>query len=209
MLPGPPQILTCPFCGGHKEVMSLISGNTFQLTLWSDARVDNPMLPRVSQIQKCPHCGKYYFFNDSKPEYAEDGYSGELGNLNFDELCEAKHQLDVPGLDKGRLVTLDMMLVWAYNDLSRYFGQTSTQGQTDIYNSIVDELLSPRLVDMIDPLFHVELLRENGRFDEAVEELQSIPSGEHDWIVDAMKSHIADEDTKPFMLICHGNKLEL
>ena len=102
-----------------------------------------------------------------------------------------------------------MMLVWAYNDLTRYVGQTPTQEQTDIYNSVVDELLSPPLVNMIDPLFHVELLREAGRFDEAVEALQSIPSGEHDWITDAMKSHIADEDTKPFMLICHGNKLEL
>lgn len=60
MLPGNPRILICPFCGTEKQIMSLISGNTFGAELWSDNKQIAPMLPEISYIQKCPHCGKYY-----------------------------------------------------------------------------------------------------------------------------------------------------
>ena len=59
MIPGPANILCCPFCGGEKEVMSLYSGNTIGGTVWSDTRREYPMLPEVSPIQQCPHCKKY------------------------------------------------------------------------------------------------------------------------------------------------------
>ena len=36
MTPGKPQILTCPFCGAKKEIMTLASGNTFGAEFWSD-----------------------------------------------------------------------------------------------------------------------------------------------------------------------------
>ena len=52
MIPGPANILSCPFCGSEKEVMSLVSGNTFGGTVWSDTRREYPMLPEVSPLQE-------------------------------------------------------------------------------------------------------------------------------------------------------------
>ena len=36
MIPGPPLLLECPKCGEEKRMMSIISGNTFGATQWSD-----------------------------------------------------------------------------------------------------------------------------------------------------------------------------
>ena len=49
---GPARILTCPHCGAKKEVLSLLSGNTFGQQVWSDNKTIAPMLPRVSFVQK-------------------------------------------------------------------------------------------------------------------------------------------------------------
>ena len=64
---GPACRLTCPHCGGHKYIESIMSGNTFRGTMWSDGKKDYPMLPSPSPIQRCPKCGKYYFYEDGEP----------------------------------------------------------------------------------------------------------------------------------------------
>ena len=50
MMPGNPRILICPFCGTEKQIMSLISGNTFGAELWSDNKQIAPMLPEISYV---------------------------------------------------------------------------------------------------------------------------------------------------------------
>ena len=60
MLPANAKILICPFCGGEKPVLQLLSGNIFGGTQWSDLKAEYPMLPRPSAVQKCPHCGKEF-----------------------------------------------------------------------------------------------------------------------------------------------------
>ena len=59
---GPSRILTCPHCGTKKEVISLLSGNTVGGVVWSDQYVEYPFYKVASDIQKCPHCHKYYEF---------------------------------------------------------------------------------------------------------------------------------------------------
>ncbi len=83
MLPGNSRILTCPYCGKEKEVLSLISGNTFLAKNWSDGKTEAPMLPKVSSIQKCPHCGKYYLTYKQEVKMSKDSYSSELGTPDF------------------------------------------------------------------------------------------------------------------------------
>lgn len=74
MQPGKPQILTCPYCGKEKEIMSLMSGNTCGSMLWSDNKQIAPMMPEISYVQKCPHCGKYYIRNRQAIRYATEGF---------------------------------------------------------------------------------------------------------------------------------------
>ena len=116
-MPGNPRILVCPFCGKEKEIMSLISGNTFGAELWSDNKQIAPMLPEISYIQKCPHCGKYYIIGRQEVKYAKDGYSFEKGLLTFPEMKEAFAQLSEEGfIDEKEEINVRMMLHHAYND---------------------------------------------------------------------------------------------
>lgn len=66
MIPGPPLRKECPYCQTVKELMSLVSGNTFSAEHWSDTKSIYPMLPTNSDVQKCPGCGKYYFLADAE-----------------------------------------------------------------------------------------------------------------------------------------------
>jgi phage FluMu protein Com len=66
MIPGPALRKECPYCKEVKELMSHRSGNTFRGTHWSDTKKEYPMLPKNSDVQKCPGCGKYYFLADAK-----------------------------------------------------------------------------------------------------------------------------------------------
>ena len=114
---GYPLILTCPFCGKEKKIMSLVSGNTFDSELWSDNKQIAPMQPEISYVQKCPHCGKYYIIRRQIVKSAKEGYSFEQGLLTFPEMKEAFAQLSEEGfIDKKEEGNVRMMLHHAYND---------------------------------------------------------------------------------------------
>lgn len=117
MKPGKPQILTCPFCGTEKEIMSLASGNTFGSELWSDNKQIAPRLPEISYIQKCPCCGKYYIKGRQAVRFSDRNYCLETGVLTFHELKEAFEQLSEEGfIDAIEESRVRLMLHHAYND---------------------------------------------------------------------------------------------
>lgn len=213
MIPGPANILSCPFCGGTKEVMSLVSGNTFGGTVWSDTRREYPMLPEVSPVQQCPHCKKYYFIEQAKREYSNDPESGmrsfmKLGNLSFQELKEAIFQMETLSLSKMQRWILNHQFFMAYNDSFRRQPGTvafpPSEEDEAFYLQVIEELLNGIDQSADYELFHAELLRETGRFDEAKEVLSHHTSEEDRWVVDAMLRHINEKDTLPFLLIKEG-----
>lgn len=117
MIIGNTQILTCPFCGKEKEIMSLASGNTIDAELWSDGKQIAPMLPEISYIQKCPHCEKYYIKKRQSVKYSENIFCHEQGLLTFPETKEAFAQLSAEGfIDKEEEGRVRGMLHHAYND---------------------------------------------------------------------------------------------
>lgn len=213
MIPGPANILSCPFCGGEKEVMSLVSGNTFGGTVWSDTRREYPMLPEVSPIQQCPHCKKYYFIEQAKREYSTDPESErrsfmKLGNLTFHELKEAIHQMESLSLSKMQRWILKHQFFMAYNDAFRRHPEKvafpPSEDDEAFYQQVITDLLKGIDQSADYELFHAELLRETGRFEEAKELLSHHKSEEDQWVVEAMLRHINDEDTLPFLLIKDG-----
>lgn len=118
MIPGPSRILTCPFCGGEKKVMTLASGNTFGAEVWSDNKRIAPMLPEISYIQKCPHCGKYFITSRQEIVYDRDGRTSfEQGILSYDEMKEAFAQICSEGFDdQDEEASVRMMMFHAFND---------------------------------------------------------------------------------------------
>lgn len=213
MIPGPANVLSCPFCGGTKEVMSLVSGNTFGGTVWSDTRREYPMLPEVSPVQQCPHCKKYYFIEQAKREYSKDPESEmrsfmKLGKLSFQELKEAIFQMETLSLSKMQRWVLNHQYFMAYNDAFRRQPETvafpPSEEDKAFYLQVIEELLDGIDKSADYELFHAELLRETGRFEEAKEVLSHHTNDEDRWVVDAMLRHINDEDTFPFLLIKEG-----
>ena len=174
MMPGNPRILVCPFCGKEKEIMSLISGNTFGAELWSDNKQIAPMLPEISYVQKCPHCGKYYITGRQEVKYAKDGYSFEKGLLTYPEMKEAFEQISEEGfLNEKEEINVRMMLHHAYND---YYYRTdekkviSEEDKTLFHENglwLINNLIT-------DSVMKAEFYREIGEIDTAKSILDSI-----------------------------------
>lgn len=113
---GPARILICPHCGIKKEIMSLISGNTFNAEYWSDGKRIASMLPEISLIQKCPSCNRYYLIYKQSVIHSEDDEpSFEQGLLSYPELKEAFAFLKEELINDDEL-SIRMMLVHGYND---------------------------------------------------------------------------------------------
>ena len=211
MIPGPANVLCCPFCGSRKEVMSLLSGNTFPATVWSDTRREYPMLPEVSPIQRCNDCGKYYFIDQAKSELDKKKESFELGNLSYLQLKDARKQMDGLTLTKMQRWVLNHQILMAYNDCFRRnierVSFAPSEEDEKIFFETVNTLLEGIERGEDYDLFHAELLREVGRFREAFFILDKHKKEEDQWIVDAMIKKIAEKDTMPFLLINKGEQV--
>ena len=171
MNPGHPQIATCPSCGAEKELLSLMSGNTFGARYWSDNKREAPMLPQVSYVQKCPQCGKYYILSRQKTRQAKDGCSFELGTLNFIEMRDAFEQLKAEGFkDHAEECQVRILLLQTYNDC---FYRSRNENEITP-NSGDLELMTSNLLWLIDnwsedALLKAELYREAGYMKEAID----------------------------------------
>ena len=173
-MPGNPRILVCPFCGKEKEIMSLISGNTFGAELWSDNKQIAPMLPEISYVQKCPHCGKYYITGRQEVKYAKDGYSFEKGLLTYPEMKEAFAQISEEGfLNEKEEINVRMMLHHAYND---YYYRTEekkviSEEDKSLFHDNGIWLINNLITDSV---MKAEFYREIGELDTARDILDSV-----------------------------------
>ena len=171
---GYPLILTCPFCGKEKKIMSLVSGNTFDSELWSDNKRIAPMQPEISYVQKCPHCEKYYIIRRQAVKFAKEGNSLETGRLTFSKMKEAFAQLSEEGfIDKKEEGTVRMMLHHAYNDY--YYRYDYKKDVQDEDKKIFREnglwLIKNLLTDNV---MKAEFYREIGDMETAKEILDSV-----------------------------------
>ena len=66
MIPGPDQVITCPYCNGLATFITLLSGNTFGSRLWTDGKRIAPMLPEPPDVVKCRHCSQCYWLHSAK-----------------------------------------------------------------------------------------------------------------------------------------------
>ena len=140
-----------------------MSGNTFGAVLWSDAKQVAPMLPIVSEVQKCPVCGRYFFLSEAKTEEGDD-CSFETGKLSFDEAVEAFGELN--GCSDDKLENLSVVVAWAFNDIIRE-KQTPTPEQYAKFKDIISSTLEhPIFVG--NELLRAELYREIGEFEECL-----------------------------------------
>ena len=66
MIPGPDVVVAYPRCGGLARYETLLSGNTLGARVWTDGKVEAPMLPRPPEVVRCGHCGGYYWLRQAE-----------------------------------------------------------------------------------------------------------------------------------------------
>lgn len=202
MNPGNSQILTCPFCGKEKEIMSLMSGNTFHSELWSDNKQIFPFLPEISYVQKCPHCGKYYIKERQDVKYAEKKSSFEQGLLSFPEMKEAFAQLSEEGfLNEKEETNVRVMLHHSYND---YYYRNENNKVVSEEDRILFHENALWLIDNLitDSVLKAEFYREISEFGKAREILESAKVEDEflKQVVSSIQERLEMKDNKVFKI---------
>lgn len=171
---GNSRILICPFCGKKKEIMSLLSGNTFRAEMWSDNKQIAPMLPEISYVQRCPQCGKYYITERQELKYAKDSCSFDQGLLSYPEMKEAFIQLSEEGfVNEEEETKVRMMLHHAYND---YYYRSYDNKEINAEDKTLFHENGSWLIDNLitDNVLKAEFYREIGEFEVAHDILESV-----------------------------------
>ncbi len=215
MNPGFCLLAECPHCGEKKELLQLLSGNSFGVKLWSDLKKEMPMMPMVSPVQKCPKCGHFYMLNEVKQEEGKT-YSFEEGWLTFEESLLALEELKSD--KKDRLELLTIIVIWAYNDIQRKepesdslsphkeksekIRNTPTPEQTETFRSVIKKLLEQDIYTD-NELLLAELYREIGEFDKCIHILEKFePQSEfHELVKNSIIEHAKQQDSNVFCVI--------
>ena len=200
MFPGNPQILTCPYCGTEKAILSLLSGNTFGAELWSDNKCIYPMLPEISLIQKCPNCGKYYNRTKQEERYSDGPSTFECGTLSYPEMKEAFNQLLAEGFaDDKEESSIRLMLHHVYNDYYFRSGDDKTIPEEDksIFRTNALWLIENVIKDNV---LKAEYYREVGDFETAQSLIESYKTDDDfiKSIIEGVKERIANKDSRVF-----------
>jgi uncharacterized protein YlaI len=65
MIPGPTYVYACPDCQLRVSKRSIMSGNSFGATRYSDLRIEAPMLPSYPRITKCVRCDCTFWLDET------------------------------------------------------------------------------------------------------------------------------------------------
>jgi len=203
MMIGYSQVLTCPFCGMKKDVLSLISGNTFGARLWSDKKEEAPMCPEVSWVQKCPQCGKYYFLSRQEYVQSKTTMSSDCGELTVQEAREALEQLTADGFENTTEEAMIRLLFFqTYNDEYLRYEDEPRETPTDDHALFVECGLW--LIDHYaeDPVLKAEYYREIGEMEKAKSILESAEMEDdfHKELVKQILERVEKGDTQVFLI---------
>ncbi len=186
MLPGPDRIIQCPYCQNQFRQRTLMSGNTFGATFWTDGKREAPMLPDSVVVAFCVECGNYFWVEDAElidkvpPDVNEYPEVELLEELTLEQYIEALEIMEVAN-DEDTFYLL-RQIWWKYNDYYR------SDEQVEIPQNIEKRMpiLLNKLLDILDEenddhlMLKGELLRELGKFEEALETLNKMKDPEYD-----------------------------
>jgi hypothetical protein len=172
MYPGPTIIRACRKCHGLITEFTLMSGNTFGATFWTDGKMDAPMLPDAPALVRCPHCNVPLWIEDQKRVGEIDFFEKERTFKGARQGRVASARIFLLVLKEGvgsqeRELYLRVRLWWAGNDKRR---KGKSQAKLSARERENLEALS-QLLDEGEPegrVMKAEIMREMGRFDEAV-----------------------------------------
>lgn len=191
MLLGPNYVYKCPNCGNLLVQGSLISGNTFGATIYSDGKTIAPMLQEFPNLTKCKKCETILWLSKLKEIGIYEWNSVENLKLQHADRAEFLEIEDYYiALNKGIAENHDEELMirqqiwWAYNDKIR-------QGQK-IFIDEKDELRWKENVEKLRTLFDpsdinqkimiAEINRNLGDFESCIGIIQGIENDDLKWL---------------------------
>jgi len=175
-------IVACPHCGGLARFQTLLSGDTFGATRWSDGKIDAPTLPMPPAFVRCRKCRDFYWGDEATPvdrpsrgDQAASRLATEPAEAEYLEVLDAG--LVAPARERDARV----LAWWRGNDarrgggLLRLLGKLVKRDDDEARRRNLEALVM--LFDDADPddrLMKAEALRELGRFDEALAALARV-----------------------------------
>lgn len=190
MRPGPDQVIECPKCRGVARVFTMRSGNTIGARRWTDGEMIAPMLPRQPAITRCRYCGHYYWISDARVigEWSLLGGAAQETPPTW-KAAERVRELSGPeyleAIEEGAADTeereshLRICAWWSGNDPLRSQGPSPVDQTQAVPARSPEAVMNlERLLELLDTsnpdqrLMAAELLRELGRFDDAMRLLE-------------------------------------
>jgi hypothetical protein len=190
MLPGPVYIYKCPHCENLLTRESLMSGNTFGATLYSDGRQIAPMLPEYPELTRCKRCNSFLWLSRLKEigiYHLGEKVKKQWQNADAAEFLgiEDYFQVIAVGMAKNSEdeLYIRQRIWWLSNDRFRY-EQTESDGDDDPRQ----EVNLNRLLQLLDPqdinqlMMKAELYRNLGEFEKCLQIIESIDNDDLQWI---------------------------
>jgi hypothetical protein len=174
MLPGPNLIKECPQCRQPFVQPTLLSGNTFGASFWTDGKREAPMLPETPWVVKCPTCSHLVWLDEAAKLGEEDPF-GDPSRWpearRFAELSEHDYLMALSKEATGspeKIRYLRMRAWWAANDgfrrqpaeRSASLSEEARRNMEALFSALSEAAEEQRLM-------RAELARELGRFEEA------------------------------------------
>ena len=195
MLPGPTIIKKCAECSSLILEETLMSGNTFGATYWSDGKCEASMLPDQPLFVKCPHCQTSLWIDELEEIgeaecYSEDELYNDAKSYNtlslkdyFIELIRGNHDLE-------KEQYLRIRAWWAGNDQRRGIDD-KVQSLSEEEKENLDALYNILdIQDENDRIMMAEIKRELGEFNEAESIIKKTYSSEFEPAVSIIKELI-------------------
>ena len=181
MTPGPIIIRKCSSCGKHISQRTLRSSNTFGARLWTDGKMDAPMLPEQLRLAKCQHCNTLVWIEELQQVGKIEPRSSD--NPDLAKLRDAKppdtptleeytDYLDSGVTDKEKERFIRLQIWWGGNDLRREICKPFSLDSFEAQNLIALTVLLDETYEN-DRIMKAEAFRELREFD-ASEELLSM-----------------------------------
>lgn len=195
MTPGPDVVLRCPHCAALARAPTIASGTTLGGEAWTDGRTRLPMMPAAVSATRCRGCSRVFFVADAEvvgeldavdavferasPEVPAEWWAAS----RLDSLAGAEWSAAISagaGRTREQQLELRLQAWWAGNDAFRDGAgwlAFAGRGPDERENAaMLLELLDPEVGD--EGLLRAELLRELGRFGEALTQLAALRAEE-------------------------------
>lgn len=210
MLPGPDTFYQCPKCPNLLYRGSLMSGNTFGSTLYSDGYRNSPMLIEFPDLVKCSKCNTIFWIEKAKElgtyEWGQqagiiDEHWENAQRVRFLSIEEYFSAIEMQVFNnKEEEIFIRGKIWWGYNDRIR-------NGEK-LHNSDIDKVLWAdninRLMNLLDEnnieqkITIAELNRSLGQFAECMSIINSIDIPEINWLKERVEKECNEKNQKVF-----------